>query len=219
MVGEAAVSVVAAAAYLVVRRRSPEPDRVEATEVGELRRVWTDPVLRRIAVLAFLGFGVFIALTTWLQALLEPRGVSEAAAGTIITVAVAVGAVGSTVVAAAFERGAVEVAILRTALVVAGGCVVLAVTNGVAGRAGRGPGGARHAERAAVAGVAVQTRRANRRWRVRPRCSGWPATSAGWWSPCWSRRPRRPSHGGLHAARPDRGRGSSAGPRPRRRPG
>ena len=69
MVGEAAVAVVAAAAYLVVRRRSPEPDRVEATEVGELRRVWTDPVLRRIAVLAFLGFGVFIALTTWLQAL------------------------------------------------------------------------------------------------------------------------------------------------------
>ena len=136
MVGEAAVAVVAAAAYLVVRRRSPEPDRVEATEVGELRRVWTDPVLRRIAVLAFLGFGVFIALTTWLQALLEPRGVSEAAAGTIITVAVAVGAVGSTVVAAAFERRAVEVAILRTALVVAAaGCAVLAVTNGVSGAA------------------------------------------------------------------------------------
>ena len=105
--------------------------------MGELRRVWTDPVLRRIAVLAFLGFGVFIALTTWLQALLEPRGVSETAAGTINTVAsVAVGAVGSIVVAAALERRAVEVAVLRTALVVAAGkCAVLAATGGVAGAA------------------------------------------------------------------------------------
>ena len=136
MVGEAVVAGLAAVAYLVVRRRSPEPDRVEATEVGELRRVWTDPVLRRIAVLAFLGFGVFVALITWLQALLEPRGVSEAAAGTIVTAAVAVGAVGSTVVAAALERRAVEVALLRTALVVAaGGCAILAATNGVAGAA------------------------------------------------------------------------------------
>ena len=136
MVGEAVVAVLAAAAYLVVRRRAPEPDRVEATGVGELRRVWTDPVLRRIAVLAFLGFGVFVALITWLQALLEPRGVSEAAAGTIVTVAVAVGAVGSTVVAAVLERRAVEVTLLRTALVVAvGGCATLAATEGVAGAA------------------------------------------------------------------------------------
>ena len=136
MVGEAVVAVLAAAAYLVVRRRSPEPDRVEAPEVGELRRVWTDPVLRRIAVLAFLGFGVFVALITWLQALLEPRGVSETAAGTIVTVAVAVGAIGSTVVAAVLERRAVEVALLRTALVVAaGGCAVLAASGGVAGAA------------------------------------------------------------------------------------
>ncbi len=133
MVGEAVVAVAAAAAFLLVRRSSPAPVPVVSSEPGELRAVWTDPVLRRVAVLAFLGFGVFIGLVTWLQALLEPRGVSESEAGTIITVAVAVGAVGSMVVAAVFEDRGVEVLLLRLALVAAVvGCVLLAVASGVA---------------------------------------------------------------------------------------
>ena len=133
MVGEAAVAVAAAAAFLLVRRSSPAPVPVVSGEPGELRAVWTDPVLRRVAQLAFLGFGVFIGLVTWLQALLEPRGVSESEAGTIITVAVAVGAVGSMVVAAVFEDRGVEMLLLRLALVAAVvGCVLLALASGVA---------------------------------------------------------------------------------------
>jgi predicted MFS family arabinose efflux permease len=133
MVGEAAVAVAAAAAFLLVRRSSPAPVPVVSGEPGELRAVWTDPVLRRVAVLAFLGFGVFIALVTWLQALLEPRGVSESEAGTIITVAVAVGAVGSMLLAALLEDRGVEVLLLRLALVAAVvGCVLLAVATGAA---------------------------------------------------------------------------------------
>ena len=133
MVGEAAVAVAAAAAFVLVRRSSPAPVPVVSGEPGDLRGVWTDPVLRRVAVLAFLGFGVFIALVTWLQALLEPRGVTESEAGTIITVAVAVGAVGSMVVAAVFEDRGVEVLLLRLALVAAVvGCVLLAVASGAA---------------------------------------------------------------------------------------
>jgi predicted MFS family arabinose efflux permease len=133
MVGEAVVGVAAAAAFLLVQRSAPAPVAVETTEPGALRAVWTDPVLRRVAVLAFLGFGVFIALVTWLQALLEPRGVSESAAGTIITVAVAVGAVSSMVLAAVLEDRGVEVLLLRAALVVAVvGCALLAVATGVA---------------------------------------------------------------------------------------
>jgi predicted MFS family arabinose efflux permease len=133
MVGEAVVAVAAAAAFLLVRRSSPAPVPMVSGEPGELRAVWTDPVLRRVAQLAFLGFGVFIGLVTWLQALLEPRGVSESQAGTIITVAVAVGAVGSMVVAAVFEDRGVEVLLLRLALVAAVvGCALLAVATGVA---------------------------------------------------------------------------------------
>jgi len=133
MVGEAVVAVAAAAAFLLVRRSSPAPVPVVSGEPGELRAVWTDPVLRRVAQLAFLGFGVFIGLVTWLQALLEPRGVSETEAGTIITVAVAVGAVGSMLLAALLEDRGVEVLLLRLALLAAvAGCVLLAAASGVA---------------------------------------------------------------------------------------
>ncbi len=133
MVGEAVVAVAAAAAFLLVRRSSPAPVPVVSGEPGELRAVWTDPVLRRVAQLAFLGFGVFIGLVTWLQALLEPRGVSESEAGAIITVAVAVGAVGSMVLAALLEDRGVEVLLLRLALLAAvAGCVLLAAASGVA---------------------------------------------------------------------------------------
>ena len=129
---QAVAGVVVVAAFLVVRRGAPAPVAFESTEPGDLRAVWTDPVLRRIALLAFLGFGVFIALTTWLQALLEPQGVTESAAGWIITAAVAVGAVGSVVVAAALEGRGVEVPLLRVLLLLAvAGCAVLAVANGV----------------------------------------------------------------------------------------
>jgi predicted MFS family arabinose efflux permease len=129
---QAVAGVVVVAAFLVVRRGAPAPVAVESSEPGDLRAVWTDAVLRRIALLAFLGFGVFIALTTWLQALLEPQGVTESAAGWIITAAVAVGAVGSVVVAAALEGRGVEVPLLRVLLLLAvAGCAVLAVANGV----------------------------------------------------------------------------------------
>ena len=118
--------------FLLVQRRLPAAAPVASPDVAHLRGVWTDLILRRIAVLAFLGFGVFVALITWLQALLEPRGVSESAAGAIITVAVAVGAVGSTAVSAWLEGRPVEVALLRTALVGAVvGCCLLAAAPGL----------------------------------------------------------------------------------------
>lgn len=132
--GQAVLGALVAVVFLVVQRRVPAPVdvHVAAAEAAGLRGVWTDPILRRIAVLAFLGFGVFVALITWLQALLEPRGISESAAGAIITVAVAVGAVGSTVLSALLEGRSVEVVLLRSALVGAVvGCCLLAAATGV----------------------------------------------------------------------------------------
>jgi predicted MFS family arabinose efflux permease len=133
--GQAILGALVVLVFLVVQRRVPAPVAVRLieAEAGGLRGVWTDPILRNIAVLAFLGFGVFVALITWLQALLEPRGISESAAGTIITVAVAVGAVGSTVLSALLEGRSVEVTLLRSALVGAvAGCCLLAAASGVA---------------------------------------------------------------------------------------
>jgi predicted MFS family arabinose efflux permease len=129
---QAVIGVLAAMVFLLVHRRVPIAAPLVEAEGSGLRGVWTDPVLRAIALLAFLGFGVFVALITWLQALLEPRGVSESAAGAIITVAVAVGAVGSTLISARLEGRGVEVALLRIALVGAVvGCCLLAVSRGL----------------------------------------------------------------------------------------
>ena len=57
--------------------------------------MWADPVLRRLVGLACVGFGVFVALTTWLQALLEPAGVSDDVAGLMLLVMVVAGVIGS----------------------------------------------------------------------------------------------------------------------------
>jgi len=132
--GQAVLGVLVTVVFLVVQRRAPAPvdTHVAAAEEAGLRGVWTDPILRRIAVLAFLGFGVFVALITWLQALLEPRGISESAAGAIITAAVAVGAVGSTALSAVLEGRSVEVTLLRSALIGAvAGCCLLAAASGL----------------------------------------------------------------------------------------
>ena len=40
--------------------------------------------MRPLCGLVFIGFGIFVALATWLQSLLEPQGVSEAAAGGLL---------------------------------------------------------------------------------------------------------------------------------------
>jgi predicted MFS family arabinose efflux permease len=133
--GQAVLGVIVTVVFLLVQRRVPPPADMHIAEGEEasLRGIWTDPILRRIATLAFLGFGVFVALITWLQALLEPRGISESAAGAIITVAVAVGAVGSTALSAVLEGRRVEVTLLRSALVGAvAGCCLLAAASGVA---------------------------------------------------------------------------------------
>jgi predicted MFS family arabinose efflux permease len=133
---EAVLAVVAVIAFLLAQWSTPasaaEPIGTETGARG-LRGVWTDPVLRRIAVLAFLGFGVYIALATWLQPLLEPAGVSESGAGALLTVAVLAGALGSGVLSAMVGARGVEVLALRAALVLAAaGCVVLAVAGGMA---------------------------------------------------------------------------------------
>jgi predicted MFS family arabinose efflux permease len=53
--------------------------------------------IRIISVLAFLGFGVFSALLTWTETLLQPYHVSSTAAGVVLIVMVSAGIVGSAV--------------------------------------------------------------------------------------------------------------------------
>jgi predicted MFS family arabinose efflux permease len=100
---------------------------------GELRVVWADRTIRRLAGVAFLGFGVFVALTTWLQALLEPAGISDVTAGWLLGAMVLAGVVGSAFLPARLVEHGAERRFLRIAAVVAAaGCAFLAVAPGAA---------------------------------------------------------------------------------------
>jgi predicted MFS family arabinose efflux permease len=128
-----AVLAVAAAAWLTLALRGTAVAGRDAPGQGELRAVWGDRVVRRLVGIAFLGFGLFVALTTWLQALLEPAGVSDETAGILLGVMVLAGVVGSATLPAPLARRGAERRFLRVAAVVAAaGCVFLAVAPGAA---------------------------------------------------------------------------------------
>ena len=133
---QAACAVIAALATLSTLRRADrwaaEEPRVALDPVA-LRTVWADRSLRVLAGLLFIGFGAFIALTTWLQALLHNYRVSSTTAGTLLVAMVLAGAVGAAalppiVVNHRAERRLVGASVLVT---VAGG-LLLAFEHAVA---------------------------------------------------------------------------------------
>jgi predicted MFS family arabinose efflux permease len=69
----------------------------DITGVHGIRTVWRDRYIRRLAVVAFIGFGFFVAFTTWFQALLKPAHISASTAGWILVATVLAGVVGSAV--------------------------------------------------------------------------------------------------------------------------
>ncbi len=62
--------------------------------------------MRTLCGLVFVGFGIFVALATWLQTLLHPSGVSETAAGGLLVAMVIAGTIGCARVSQARGRGA-----------------------------------------------------------------------------------------------------------------
>ena len=66
---------------LALRRPGSGTGESAAIERGIARTLWGRREIRILSGLAFLGFGVFVALSTWLQTLLQPAGVSETEAG------------------------------------------------------------------------------------------------------------------------------------------
>jgi cyanate permease len=115
------VFALAAAVALSVTLRPVEATR-SAVHLKQLRTIW------RLAMVAFLGFGVFVALTTWLQALLEPAGISDTTAGWLLATMVVAGVAGSAFLPPRLVEHHQERAFLRAAAVIAAaGCLTLAV--------------------------------------------------------------------------------------------
>jgi predicted MFS family arabinose efflux permease len=129
-----AVFSVLAAVVLLVALRKPGEHRVERRrpDRGALQVAWGDPLIRRLCLLAIFPFGVFVAMTTFAQALLEPAGVSGGTASTILLVNVVAGVIGSAVVPVIVVRHRAESSLLVASLVVTAlACTALALLPGV----------------------------------------------------------------------------------------
>lgn len=96
-----------------------------------LRTVWGDPVIRLLVLIVAVGFGVFITITTWLQALLEPAGISVESASIMLLLMVVAGIIGSAVFPPMAMKRHSQPSWLMTAIVVSAvGCLILAVIPG-----------------------------------------------------------------------------------------
>lgn len=126
---------VTGAVLLAVGMRAPgRAQDVPLVSSGKdaVRAVWADQVLRTTILLVTVGFGVFVGLTTWLQALLEPAGIDETEAGVLLLLMVVAGVVGSVLLPPAAARRHAERQVLFAALVVtAVGSALMAVTQQV----------------------------------------------------------------------------------------
>jgi predicted MFS family arabinose efflux permease len=136
---EAALGVPAALALAwALRRPGPAGDNEEsaAIEGGVVRTLWALPQMRTMCGLVFVGFGVFVALTTWLQTLLHPDGVSEQTAGALLVGMLVAGMIGSAALPPLLARRGAEPTFMRAAIFVsAAGCIALAAIESLGARA------------------------------------------------------------------------------------
>jgi predicted MFS family arabinose efflux permease len=129
LVLEAVLAVIPAVALaIVLRRPGHESDEHAAIEGSAARALWELAPMRALCGLVFVGFGIFVALATWLQTLLHPSGVSETAAGGLLVGMVIAGILGCALLPPLVARRHAERGFMCAA-VFAGclGCVVLGV--------------------------------------------------------------------------------------------
>ena len=100
----------------------------DVTGLFGLGTVWREPGIRRLAMVSFIGFGLFVALTTWLQTLLKPAGIPASTAGWVLVGAVVAGVIGAAILPPAIIRARQDHLLFRAAsLGTCGACVMFAV--------------------------------------------------------------------------------------------
>jgi len=113
---------------IVLRKPGHESDEHAAIEGSAARALWALPTMRTLCGLVFVGFGIFVAIATWLQTLLAPAGVSEKTAGALLVGMVLAGTVACAVLPPLVAGRHAERGFMRGAVLVGcGGCVVLGV--------------------------------------------------------------------------------------------
>ena len=87
---------------------APVPDRlVEPEELSmrqALARVLRSATAWKLSAALFLGFGLYLGMTTWLEQILAPRGIDEAGAGVVAGTITIAGMVGSVLLGTASDR-------------------------------------------------------------------------------------------------------------------
>ena len=133
----AAAAVLTTALYTLQPSLAPAltaPAAVQPTgrpDRGALAAAWGDPLIRRLCVLAIFPFGVFVAMSTFAQALLEPAGVSGGTASTILLLQVVAGVIGSATIPILVARRRAESHLLVVSLTAtAAACALLALAPG-----------------------------------------------------------------------------------------
>lgn len=116
---EAGASVLAAIwLALELRKRGMQSTETAGIERGVALSLWRMPEIRTLSMLAFLGFGAFVALSTWLQTLLHPSGVSDTLAGALLVGMILAGVAGCALIPPLVERTHAERGFARTVVIV-----------------------------------------------------------------------------------------------------
>lgn len=94
---------------LAARERPPLPPSEDAgTErslmLDGLRNAFAVPSFRRFLAVAFIGLGIFNGVTTWIEAIVRPRGFGPVEAGTLGAVLLVAGVAGAVVLPALSDR-------------------------------------------------------------------------------------------------------------------
>ena len=137
LVLEAILAVIPAVALaIVLRRPGHQSEEHAAIEGSAARALWRLAPMRTLCGLVFVGFGIFVALATWLQTLLHPAGVSETTAGGLLVGMVIAGIVACAVLPPLVARRHAERGFMRTAVLVGClGCIALGVAPWLGARA------------------------------------------------------------------------------------
>lgn len=136
---EGAIGVVGALVLAAELRRRPgfasELGEQLSVAGGSVKTLWAQPAMRILCALAFLGFGVFVALATWLQTLLHPDGVSDTTAGALLVGMIVTGVVGCATLPALVTRRGGERGFMLTVISVGfAGCLTLGLITAIGAR-------------------------------------------------------------------------------------
>jgi predicted MFS family arabinose efflux permease len=128
----AVLSLAVLAVSLLGQVRSAAPEVEIEVSSRALRELWGDRVVRTLAGLVFVGFGAFIAFSTWAETLLKPAGVASSTTDTLLTIMVLAGVAGCAVIPPLVaDRGLQAPVLLASAVTAVVSCLLLAVTPGV----------------------------------------------------------------------------------------